>query len=110
MQICQTHWEELKAAIDARGLSQFIAKDGKEAIEHTVRELNGEDTVVDFEPLMGSNWWLSNAAMHYFGLAVMEPNEDGSNKCPVCMLQGINWIEMCADLGLNEAKKRGLVE
>lgn len=111
MQFCKPHWEALRAAIEKRGLNQFIAENGKQAMEHVVRELKGEDTVVDFEPLMGSHNMLLNAAMHYYNpLFVMGMNEDGSHRCPVCLLASLDWVEWVADGALGEATRRGLVE
>ena len=34
MSFCQEHWDQLKAAIIARGLGDLIARDGKELLGH----------------------------------------------------------------------------
>lgn len=109
MQFCQPHWEELKAAIDQRGLSQFIARSGEEAIEHTVRELQGQDTVVDFEPLLMANNMLWNLSMNVIGLEMMAVNEQGAHRCPVCELKNFDYITAAANGVLADAKTRGLI-
>lgn len=110
MNMCKEHWEVLKEAIDARGLSKFVANDGQEVLDHTVRDVNGENTVVDFEPLMGSSICLSSLAMRIGGLAVLSPNADGTMPCPVCFLQSFDYVGAAADGALAEAKDRGLMD
>jgi len=107
---CQQHWDELKAAIEARDLMQFVAKDGKQAMENMVRDLEGQNTVVDYEPLLGSDFCMSNVAMSFYGLRMMAV-EEGEEKppCPVCMMQKMPWIEWVASGALAEAIRRGLI-
>jgi hypothetical protein len=45
MKICKTHWEKLRAAIDKRGLTPFVAKDGKAAVKDIATRLGGKDDV-----------------------------------------------------------------
>lgn len=110
MRFCDKHWTEMKEEIDHRGLSQFIAEDGKQVVDHLMREAQGEATVADFEPLMGCHNIIWNAAMQIIGLSLMHPKEDGSHKCPVCELRDYNWIEMAGMSAFAEAERRGLVE
>lgn len=110
MNMCQKHWDKLREAIDQRGLGKFVANNGEEAIEHTVRGLKGENTIVDFEPLMGSSMCLANLALKIGGLALMKPNEDDSMPCPVCFLQSFDYVSAAADGALQEARERGLVD
>lgn len=110
MNMCKEHWDKLRESIDTRGLGKFVANNGQELTEHTVRELKGENTVMDFEPLMGSAMCLSRLAMSIGGLALMTPNEDGKMPCPVCFLQSFDYVSAAADGALAEAKDRGLME
>jgi hypothetical protein len=110
MNMCKEHWDKLREAIDTRGLGKFIANNGQELIDHTARGLKGENTVVDFEPLMGSSMCIANLAMMLGGLAMMTPNEDGSMPCPVCFLQSFDYVNAAADGALAEAKDRGLMD
>lgn len=42
MNMCKEHWDKLRESIDTRGLGKFVANNGQELTEHTVRELKGE--------------------------------------------------------------------
>lgn len=77
MRICMTHWNILKDLIDKEGLSKFIAKDGKEAMNNAMSELKGEPTHPD--PLMMCNNMLWSRSLETFGLEMM-----AGDKCPVC--------------------------
>lgn len=77
MQICKNHWDRLKSLIEDTELSQFIAKDGKEAMEETLKEISGETHRPD--PLMMCNNALWSRAIETFGLDVIP-----GNVCPVC--------------------------
>lgn len=110
MNMCKEHWEKLKEAIDTRGLSKFVANNGQEVANYIARDVKGENTVVDFEPLMGSSTCLSGLAMRIGGLAVLSPNDDGTMPCPVCFLQSFDYVAAAAEGALAEAKDRGLVD
>jgi hypothetical protein len=88
VKICASHWEKLRAAVDARGMSALVAKDGHAAIENTVLELEGREKEAYFDPLMGANNMIWSAALERIGLDLMV-----GEKCPVC--EGITWnLEM----------------
>ena len=86
MKYCHPHWDELRQAILDAGLGHLIAANGREALARTVAELKGKATVADFDPLMVAHNMVMERATQYFGLALFTPNEDGSEKCPVCLL------------------------
>jgi hypothetical protein len=111
MNFCQKHWDELKVAINNRGLMKFVAVSGPQLAEHVVRDLDGTNTVIDFEPLLGSSICVHRLASNIGGLmAVMTPDADtGRPPCPVCFLQRFDWINAAADGALEEAKERGLL-
>lgn len=76
MRMCSEHWASLKAAIDARGLTQFVAKSGEEAVSRLV----SDDMRAGFDPLMGAHNALIANLLLDRGLALMA--EDG---CPLCV-------------------------
>jgi hypothetical protein len=87
MRFCKDHWQMCRDAVSERGMDALVARDGHEAIERAVGELNGEDTKKTFDPLMSLNWHFTNGALKYGGLYLMGQNETGENEghyCPVC--------------------------
>src|SRR5258708_5275570 len=84
MQFCQTHWGKLKAAIDERNLSQLVAKDGVAAAKRLKSEFEGSDGPDDFDPLMALHNMLWGELLSRGGLEIMAPNDDGSERCPLC--------------------------
>ena len=127
MKFCQQHWDKLKAAIEARGLSSLVAVDGVDAHKRITSELKGEGSEkTTFEPLMGAhNAILSNVLSSPVGISVMYDNEDGTARCPLCFITSEHkancavvdckdddfedWIDIAADEQLARAKKLGLV-
>lgn len=83
MQICKDHWAMMREAIDNKGMSSLVAKDGKAAHENIVSELT-VGLQPPFDPLMSMNWHWMAAAIECGGLAMMTPNDDGSPRCPIC--------------------------
>lgn len=118
MKFCADHWTKLRAAIDARGLSAFVAHDGADAMRRTVE---GDDGRSGFDPLMGAhNAIVANAlSARLGGLAIMTPNEDGSERCPLCHLVAAcgcgadcpftTWVDRAADDQLARARELNLV-
>lgn len=83
MQWCQLHWDGLRAEVERQGASSLVPETGEEAMSAFVRQLEGEDSVDAFDPLMGAMW----AINHYIGEALGPGGHltvivyDG---CPVC--------------------------
>lgn len=130
MKFCQPHWDKLRAAIDDRGLSGLVAKDGAQAIQQMADQLArvkaGDESLSasNFDPLMSAHWAIVNNALRICGLAIMAPNEDGSARCPLCfMIAGCShqdcpspdacgwneWINRAADDAKTRAVELGLV-
>jgi hypothetical protein len=110
MQMCRPHWQDLKAAIEVRGLSHLIAKDGKAAAEQMMRQASGDASPRDFDPLMTAHTAIASAFIRDVGLTAFE-----GEKCPLCEVEksreGLaeNWIEGSTDDVLAHAKQVGLV-
>ena len=109
MNFCQAHWDELKERINEFGLSKYIADDGKQAVEHLMREVEGGSTVVDFEPLLGASMAMATRALQIIGLAMMQSDHKGERRCPVCAMAEYDWVEAAAWQSVLDAKKRGLI-
>ena len=81
--MCQPHWDMLRQEIADQGLRAWVAPDGETAVAQLVDGLKrGEDTPVNYDPLMSCNWMLIDRAMQSIGLMVMH-QEFG---CPICYL------------------------
>lgn len=123
MKFCQGHWDALRKAIEARGLSAFVAKGGEAAAARLATAGENGSSRATFEPLTGAHLAYVSNALDIAGLAIMQPNEDGSDRCPVCYLAEqcqcpdrgtpqcayVRWLDCAADDQLAEAKRLGLV-
>lgn len=121
MRICKEHWKTMREAVDARGMTGLVAKDGKQAVDDAVADLRQEPDPENerFDPLMSMNWHWMNNALREGGLYLMGQTEDGSNDghyCPLCEyakhMQGFEADEaigLVADQMLNWARGEGLV-
>jgi len=101
--MCQPHWEALKREITSRGLGDFIAKDGEEAVRQMKASLDNPDVLrlEDFDPLMAANNMIFSQAMQSRGLAMLQPDENtGKPPCPLCFVAGPydrQWIGGASD-------------
>lgn len=95
MKICQPHWERLRTAIDERGLSHLVAQGGEQAARNLVAEATDGPSIQTFDPLMAAHNAIWARAMDVAGLAIMAPNDDGSDRCPICFLNEAHAAE-CA--------------
>lgn len=84
MRMCKDHWDELKAALAARGLDRFIAKSGEEVVNRLTKEVS--TPTESFEPLMGGHNAILSNCLRIAGLDIMRPNDDGTDRCPLCYL------------------------
>lgn len=138
MKFCHTHWDQLRKAIDDRGLTPFIAKDGKVAVAQLTKQIEtGDDTKATFDPLMSAHWSITTNAMQALDRVGINPlyllsdgseAPDGRNDCPLCELnylheqgctnpdctldkkRGYDWmIDRAASDALSQAREYGLV-
>lgn len=101
MRLCQPHWDSLREALDVRGLTGLVAENGEEAAVKTRRQLEGEDTIDSYEPLIeatmaiGSNVMdiISSAggdSLYLLGRGPEDPikGHKGQSwpRCPICYI------------------------
>lgn len=121
MKFCEAHWTELRAAIESRGLMSLVSTSGAQAAARDANRLGGSDAAKDYDPLMAAHWAIVNRSMSIAGLTIMHPNDDGTDRCPLCFLitscqctlgDGCHyrgWITSVADFVYAEAREKGLV-
>lgn len=114
MKFCQPHWDELRKAVDDRGLSHLVAGDGQKAFEAMARELEGRPEPGDWDPLMAAHWAITAHALECGGLYLMGEDEQGNQYCPLCeaakhKANPTEWINGCADAMLENARQKNLV-
>jgi hypothetical protein len=123
MRMCQPHWEKLKQKIEERGISRLVSKSGEVVAGKIAKEIeSGAGTKETFDPLMSAHNAIVSNAMDTAGLEIMMPNEDGSDRCPICFLQQSckcgapdckeryeQWVEFAARDAFERAKSLGLV-
>lgn len=121
MKICDAHWTELRKAIDDRGLTRFIAKDGEIAAKNMSAQIQGTDTEENFDPLMSAVFAIWGNSLEAFGLDIMKQDAP----CPLCVLDkhvkectdegctmkqsGSDWIRFAADGQMDVATELGLL-
>ena len=67
MRFCQRHWDMMRAAVEARGMSALVAKGGAAAVENMVDELARGSTTDNFDPLMAMHWNIATNLMEKLG-------------------------------------------
>lgn len=87
MRICSEHWARIRELVDSYGLAHLVANDGYEAIARMKKEIEGGADASTFDPLMVANNLILQNAMSAAGLEIMQANEDGSERCPVCFVR-----------------------
>jgi hypothetical protein len=120
MKICDSHWQQLRQAIDERGLMGFVAKDGDHAAQNMVAQLQGTDTKENFDPLMSATFAIWGNSIEMWGLEIVQPDAP----CPLCLLDdhaatcteascarntGTDWIKFAADGQVEAATRLGLL-
>jgi hypothetical protein len=112
MKFCMPHWTKLREAIDVRGMTHLVSQSGMAAMESMVKDLTGQATLMDFDPLMSAHNMIVQNTMSIMGIDVLTQNEDGTDKCPICYLKAEHartctdphctadyekWIDLAAD-------------
>jgi hypothetical protein len=96
MKLCQECWNKLKQAVDERGLSNLIAKNGEVAASQIAEQLTTGSTPTNYDPLMAANMAIWSESLRAFGLSMMA--EDAP--CPLCEKTRIESI--CIDLNCSK--------
>jgi hypothetical protein len=78
MQFCQSHWEQLRAAIDARGLAPLVSRNGQEGMEAFKAWLADSPDGATFDPLVSAHFMIVDRALHALGPYLL------GDYCPVC--------------------------
>lgn len=79
MKICERHWTMLREGAERRGMAHLVARNGQEALQNAVLQLEGRERESQFDPLMVANNLIWAAALRRCGLALMV-----GDLCPVC--------------------------
>lgn len=114
MKNCENHWSQIRTAIDERGLTKFVAADGKEAASRLLAQQRaGKFTPENFEPLLIAQGMIDRNALAcggsylltgpYCPLCELEKNKEYVNESPE------EWIKNAADGTLKCAQEIGLV-
>ena len=114
MKFCMPHWDALKAAVAAAGLSGFVSQGGEAAVKSMI---DGK-----FDPLLSAHNSIITNVLGVAGLQVMQNNEDGSERCPMCFVKTLcncgraecaakfeGWIQRAVDDELAYAKEKGFM-
>ena len=112
--MCMEHWNELKSAIENKGLGHLVSKDSQSVANRIKKELNHEHFIKD--PLFSANMAIMGNAIQAGGLYLMGKKEDGSDYCPLCealrnLEDGMDkkWIECAVQEQYDNALNAGLL-
>jgi hypothetical protein len=112
VKFCKRHWQSLRDAIDARGLTPLVSQGGVAAAQRMASASQEGSRPDNFDPLMGAHNTILMHALKAAGPAVLVDNEDGTARCPLCYLTEAHkqsctdpnceqdfekWIEFAAD-------------
>lgn len=67
MKFCQRHWDMMRAAVEAHGMTPLVAQGGAAAIDNLVDELKAGSTTDNFDPLMAMHWNIATNLMDKLG-------------------------------------------
>lgn len=86
MKFCAPHWQKMRDAVRERDMERFIARSPEAAMRRLHDEMTGTAAPDDFDPLMWMNNILWSKLLELGGINLMMPNEDGSDRCPLCFM------------------------
>lgn len=84
MRFCKSHWEELQKGIKEAGLFHLVHQSGDAAADAQMRELTGQSTPEDYDPLLSAHWAIVSNSLQLLGLELMIQTEEGDGHCPLC--------------------------
>jgi hypothetical protein len=114
MRFCQPHWDQLRDAVRSRGLYDFVASSGKEAVARMAAQFEDASDGKPYDPLMAAHFMIVDRALELGGLYLMTQKEDGSEYCPLCEMEAhggdpAQWIDGATDFVLAEFQDKGWV-
>lgn len=118
MQLCITHFAELKTALLLRGLWEYQTQTTEDS-EKLVRQINGdegEDEATTFDCLLMAQMMIFDQALEIAGDSIMELNDAGQSLCPLCemtlhpKIKSKKWIVTACDNVLQAAKEYGIMK
>lgn len=116
MTFCNPHWAGLRQALDDRGLTPLVAKNGQACRQKMNRQLSGEgETAETFEPLIQASMAIIGNAIQAGGPYPLTVKADGSEYCPICESEANGgypaawWFDNAADEQLRRARGLGLL-
>lgn len=71
MRFCQRHWDLMRAAVEARGMTPLVSQGGASAAEKMVDELKAGSTLDNFDPLMAMHWNIATNLMEKLGQSAL---------------------------------------
>lgn len=120
---CMPHWNMLRRAVRDRGMDHLVAPSGEEAARAAAAQLEGTDTVEDWDPLMAAHWAIMSKVLQAVGLAGL-----AEVFCPLCAVQesfdavsetddfkperhhnAQQWVDSCTDAMLDYAREQKLM-
>ena len=120
MKLCPPHWDELKAALDQRGLGRFTGRDIARVVTDAVERLPTASPRDSYDPLMSAMLGLYVEAIDVAGGQMLHDDAE-SELCPVCYVVAgcqcgrgaaclfLKWVEQAADAEMVRARKLGLL-
>lgn len=109
MNFCDTHWTQLRHAIDNQGMKNLVVENPEQALDNIFNELNNGKIIADFDPLISAAMCISTLSMHIGGLGMMLPDNEGKMPCPVCFMQNFDYIAAAAEGSRLTAEAKGLM-
>lgn len=113
MNWCKPHWNQLRDAVNRKGLGSFGAQSGIQAAQELEAQLRGDEEA--FDPLFGS-WGRINCYMAESLTKQGRGNELLALRCPLCILVEdgqphlvANWIEGVTDDARKYAIEKKLI-
>lgn len=100
----------MKQAVDDKGMKHLVHSSAEAAHASMVRQVEGDTTTGDFDPLLTATWAIYGQFLKNVGLAGMV-----GDICPLCDVDARgpstaqNWIDGSTDDQLQHARQLGLM-
>lgn len=91
MRICERHWAALREEVRKRGMAPLVTRNGREALEHAVKDMLGLASESEYDPLMDCCFMITSRAISLLGLSVFNVG----NACPLCEVLNAHDAQPC---------------